>query len=173
MQEKLIIEQSKMHNTFYLEHPIIDYHFIKRPILNFSHEQKIDFSEKQKSSVFIESLRKISKNLYPLFFNSKLNKDLFLKRRWTNLFVVSGDYILTDSQNYKYALFFINNNDTAENFLQAFCELYKMVDVDKTKKTLEIFNKDLYDYLNINNVELELNKMGIEQVENILERNQE
>lgn len=164
---------TKYDKNFYLEHPIIGFDFTKRPKINFSHEHKYRIQENEKTPIFIESFNNCVKNLYPIYFNNKISETAFESKKWTNLFILNSNYLLRDDENYPYALFLITNNDTIENYLQAFCDLFKYVDIEKTKTEIQTLNEELFNYLDIDFVVEECNKIGIQQTENILERHQD
>lgn len=169
--EHLNLVDSKLDKAFYLEQPFIGYDFIKLPRFSFEHNEPIEFNENQLSDVFIKSFKACIRNLYPLYLKPNAT-DNILTCRWTNLFLIHGSYLIVDKNDNKLCCFLINNNDTAENYLQAFCELFKFVDIDKTKEALQRLNKNLYDYLNIDYVVLEINKMGVFQATDIITKGQ-
>lgn len=166
-------ENLKYDNNFYLEHPIIGFEFTKRPRINFSHEHIYEINENGKTLIFKESFDNCVKFLYPIYFNNRIEVSLFETKKWTNMFIVESNYLLRDDDNYPYSLFIITNNDTIENYLQAFCDLFKYVDIEKTKTELQRLNEELFNYLDLDFVVEECNKIGIQQTENILERNQD
>lgn len=170
--EHLNIVGSKLDTNFYLEQPFIGYDFIKLPRFSFTHSQEIHFNTKNTGVAFNEALQNCVNNLYPLHLNAKAQEEMLAIERWTNLFIINGRYIQTNEAGDKFAYFLIQNNDMAENYLQAFCELFKYVDIEKTKEAMQTFNEDLYEYLNFDYVVSEIEKLGILQSEDILERNE-
>lgn len=159
------VGNGKLDNNFYLEHPIIGYEFNKLPRFNFAHSQPIDFAKKKLTAKFIEAVENNMKYLYPLYFKpSRITEEMLDINRWSNLFILNGTFLQKDNNGNVFAYFLIQNNDMAENYLRAFCELYLMVSIDKTKEALEKFNPELYAYMDINFVIEELRKIGVEQL---------
>lgn len=166
--DHLNIVQNKLGQFFYLERPFSNYGFIQLPRFDFTHNQEILFNTKNLTNAFIEAVNECKNKIYPLYFNHNIREEHLSINRWSNIFIFNGAYIQRDLEGNPFAYFMIYNNDMAENYLQALCELLIFVDVEKTKIKLELFNKELYDYLNIDYVVLEMNKLGVYHTKDLL-----
>ena len=161
----------------YVEQPSLVYNFCKRPQIDYTHfryfddlierANKIDMNTCSKYPQSVESMEKY---LYPLFFKRAVKYDFAKKKRYTNMFIFSDNFIWENNNGNTFSLFIINDNDGVMAFLQAFAELYQYVDVEATKATMISLNSTLYHYMDFDTIEKGLKEIGIARTENIFDR---